>query len=66
MAGNSFLVIGAKMCSHAELSVTITDHLLTVRISHYVSSLKLFDNQIAVTLKPYYRICLSFIEQDKL
>lgn len=41
--------------------------LLTTRISDYVSSLKLFANQIAVTLKPYYRICLSFIEQwDKL
>lgn len=37
--------------------------LPTTRISDYVSSLKLFANQIAVTLKPYYRICLSFIEQ---
>lgn len=37
--------------------------LLTMRISDYVSSLKLFANQIAVTLRPHYRICLSFIEQ---
>lgn len=54
------------MSGHAELSVIVTDHLLTVRMCDYVFSLKLFDNQTVVNLKLDYRICLSFIEQDKL
>lgn len=55
-----------NVIKNAQLSGIRTHHPLTVKNISLCSPLKPFENQLAVTLKPSYRICLSFIEQDRV
>lgn len=55
-----------NVIKNVQLSGIRTHHPLTVKNISLCSPLKLFENQLAVTLKLSYRICLSFIEQDRV